>query len=73
MISCTSPDDVKSEPKKQLVLDYVTQRVIEVLEVGGRPYVSPDLQNLVILGNSGNTISTYAISEDGTYNCTLCS
>jgi hypothetical protein len=55
-----------NEPKKQLVLDYVTDRIIETLEVAGRPYVSPDLQTLVILGNTGNTISSYAVAEDGT-------
>ena len=67
VISCASPDDLTAEPKKQLVLDYVTDRVIETLELAGKSFVSPDLRSLVILSSAGKTISVYMISEDGKF------
>jgi len=65
VISCASPDDVTAEPKKQLVLDFVTDKVIETLNVSGKLYVSPDLRNLVVLGNMGHSVSAFTIADDG--------
>jgi hypothetical protein len=49
-----------------LILDYVTDRVLDVLKSGGDLFVSPDMRNLVMLSADENTVSVYSIADDGT-------
>jgi hypothetical protein len=65
VIGCAESDDVSTGATHQLVLDYVTDKVIDQLNVGGRLFTSPDLRNLVVVNKGGNTITVFNVATDG--------
>ena len=48
-----------------LVLDYLTDEVLQMLNVTGDPYVSPDSRFLVTVDNAELKISVYTVSDEG--------
>lgn len=64
MVYCTAPEgeDVKSS---RLVLDYITDKVLDFVDLGGQPHVSPDSQYTVTVDTNTNTIAVYKVNDDG--------
>lgn len=54
-----------SQAQGVVVLDYLTDEVLEMLNVTGDPYVSPDSRFLVTVDNTQRKISVYKVSDEG--------
>ena len=67
MVSCQQPDAAVSAPDFLLILDYVTDAVLEKSDIGGRIYVSPDARHVVVLARNGKTVSAYKVSDEGNF------
>ena len=63
-VHCTAPPG-ESPTSSRLLIDYVTDTVIQQIHLGGDLYVSPDARYLVIVEVDGNTISVNRILDDG--------
>ena len=66
MVHCLSS---LSSPQRssRLILDYVTDKVIEYTDLGGEPHVSPDGRFMVVINKADNTLAVYRIHDDGRY------
>ena len=52
-------------PSVRLVLDYVTDRVLEHAELEGEPHLSPDGRYLVLIDNKEDSFSVSKVNDDG--------
>lgn len=66
MVSCQHPDAVAT-PEFLLILDSVTDAVLEKSDVGGRLYISPDARHVIVLAGNGKTVSAYKLSDEGNF------
>lgn len=64
LVGCRS-NGSEARPSFHLVLDYVTDGLLERLEVNGYSHVSPDARRVVILGDGGNTAFVFQVSDEG--------
>ena len=48
-----------------LVLDYVTDKIMEQKRLNGDSFVSPDSRYVVVVDDDGDTITVHKINDDG--------
>ena len=53
------------ETNSLLVLDYVTDKVMEQKRLNGDSFVSPDSRYMVVVDDDGDTITVHKINDDG--------
>ena len=66
IVQCDAPNG-KEKKLNRLVLDYITDEVLEVSDLSGEPHVSPDGQYLVTVDKDTNTIAVYRVKDNGEY------
>lgn len=71
VVHCLGDPD-KPEHSFRLVLDYVTDKVLDQEELGGEPYLSPDSRFLVTVKDDGNTVSVHRLGDDGEWESHCC-
>ena len=56
-----------SSPRRssRLLLDYVTDKVVEYTDLGGEPHISPDGRFMVVIDRDDNTLAVYRIHDNG--------
>ena len=66
IVFCHSP---VGEPEKtsQLILDYVTDAVLEHNDIHGEPYVSPDGRHIITIDEVGNNMRVFRVTDQGEY------
>ena len=53
------------ETNSVLVLDYVTDKIMEQKRLNGDSFVSPDSRYMVVVDDDGDTITVHRINDDG--------
>ena len=53
------------ETNSLLVLDYVTDKIMEQKRLNGDSFVSPDSRYMVVVDDDGDTITVHKINDDG--------
>ena len=53
------------ETNSVLVLDYVTDKIMEQKRLNGDSFVSPDSRYMVVVDDDGDTITVHKINDDG--------
>ena len=53
------------ETNSLLVLDYVTDKIMEQKRLNGDSFVSPDSRYVVVVDDDGDTITVHKINDDG--------
>ena len=64
LVYCTSSDQQRVTYSR-LTLDYVTDHVLDVINVAGEPHVSPDGRTVVTVDRRTNTLSVYNVGDSG--------
>ena len=68
LVYCTSSSDQQRVTYSRLTLDYVTDHVLDVINVAGEPHVSPDGRTVVTVDRRTNTLSVYNVGDSGEAN-----
>ena len=66
VVFCHTPEGKDAETS-QLVIDSVTDSVLQQSKIHGRPYISPDGRNVVTIDEVGDNISVYKVTDDGMF------
>ncbi len=64
MVHCKSGGG-EQDANSQLILDYITDAVLEERRLNGDPYVSPDSRFMVVVNDNGDTITVHRITDNG--------
>ena len=64
IVHCSAPSG-EEKRLSRLVMDYITDEVLEVSDLAGEPHVSPDGQYLVTVDKDTNTIAVYRVKDNG--------
>ncbi|XP_013388750.1 follistatin-related protein 5-like [Lingula anatina] len=64
VVDCRSPAG-KPPQEKQLLMDYITDAVINERDVIGQPYVSPDSRYIVSVDNKEQSVTIQRVSDEG--------
>ena len=64
IVYCKAPI---GQPQKnsRLVLDYITDKVLDYIDLAGEPYVSPDGRRMVTVDRTSNTLAVFNVNDVG--------
>jgi len=64
MVHCVSSLSAPHRSSR-LLLDYVTDKVVEYTDLGGQPHISPDGRFMVVINSEDNTLAVYRVHDNG--------